>query len=232
MKTVIFVLAAIVAVNAQNTCYRTPVYTEKIDPIVCPKAGIKLPNYENASTYYQCGSVGTNGSLTSCATENYFSYVMQSCGPCESYLPSTICSALPFNATCVPIGSATTAPPATTGTATTATGSTATGSTATATTVAPSGSTASTAAPTGNVTTAAPTTQAPSTTSAVPEPPTDAPGSTTAGNSGDDTPSGTTIFIPQPPSPGESNVPTPVTPVPTAPNIEVTPPTVKDPPTQ
>ncbi|XP_026847420.1 peritrophin-55 [Drosophila persimilis] len=220
MKTVIFVLAAIVAVNAQNTCYRTPVYTEKIDPVVCPKAGIKLPNYENASTFYQCGSVGTTGTLTSCATENYFSYVMQTCGPCESYLPSTICSALPFNATCVPIGSATTAPPATTG------------STATATTVAPSVSTASTAAPTGNVTTAAPTTQAPSTTSAVPEPPTDAPGSTTAGDSGNDTPSGTTIFIPQPPSPGESNVPTPVTPVPTAPNIEVTPPTVQNAPAQ
>ncbi|XP_017144619.2 peritrophin-55 [Drosophila miranda] len=229
MKTVIFVLAAIVAVNAQNTCSRTPVYTEKIDPVVCPKAGIKLPNYANASTFYQCGSVGTNGTLTSCATENYFSYVMQTCGPCDSYLPSTICSALPFNATCVPIESATTAAPATTAsTATTAT--TATGSTATTTTVAPSVSTASTAAPTSNDTTAAPTTEAPSTTSAVPESPTEASDSTTAGGSADEAPSGTTIFIPQPPSPGESDVPTPVTPVPTAPNIEVTPPTVQSAP--
>ncbi|BFF92798.1 peritrophin-55 [Drosophila madeirensis] len=214
MRTVIFVLAAIVAVNAQSSCVRTPVYTEKIDPINCPKAGIKLANYENAQTYYQCAKVGGTGTLTTCPNSGYFSYVLQNCASCDSYVPSATCSALPFNATCVPIGATT--PGATTPGATTP-GAT----TAAPTTV---GSTTPQAAAN---TTAAVTTAAPTTTAGVPQPPTDADTGTTAAG---DTPSGTTIFIPQPPSPGESNVPTPVTPVPTAPNLDPTPPTAPEAP--
>ncbi|SPP80390.1 peritrophin-55 [Drosophila guanche] len=202
MRTVIFVLAAIVAVNAQSSCVRTPVYTEKIDPINCPKAGIKLPNYENAQTYYQCAKVGGTGTLTTCPNSGYFSYVLQNCASCDSYIPSTTCSALPFKATCVPIGATTPA----------------------VTTPAPSTTGSATTADAGK-TTAGVTTAAPTTTVAMPGPPTDSGIST---NAPGDTPSGTTIFIPQPPSPGESNVPTPVTPVPTAPNLDPTPPTAPE----
>ncbi|EDW54615.1 GM18687 [Drosophila sechellia] len=56
MKAVIFVLAVVVAMTgkAQAVCKNDPQYTEKIDPVVCNKAGFKLPNYENATLYYQC----------------------------------------------------------------------------------------------------------------------------------------------------------------------------------
>ncbi|XP_033167760.1 peritrophin-55 [Drosophila mauritiana] len=217
MKAVIFVLAVVVAMagKAQAVCENDPQYTEKIDPVVCNKAGFKLPNYENATLYYQCTTQVQSGASvltavpTSCAQGASFNYAMQRCMTCDTYFPSAQCSSLPIDVTCVPI--ATTVAPTTVTTIAPTTAST------TVTTAAPT-----TAAP-GESTTAAP---GESTTVAVPVPPTESPSSTTASGSDDIiTPTGTTIYVPQPPSPNDNNVPTPVTPAPTAPVINDGPPT-------
>ncbi|EDW95943.1 peritrophin-55 [Drosophila yakuba] len=205
MKAVIFVLTALLAVagKAHAECGKVPQYSEKIDPVECPLSGIQLPNYENATVYYQCSKATTTSkstaTLTGCPTNTYFNYAMQKCVTCDAYFPSTQCSSLKINVTCVSI--ATTVAPTAAPTVTP--------------TVAP------TVAPTE--TTVAPTTKAPGTT--VPVPPTDAPTTTTTVSDDIITPTGTTISVPQPPSPNDSNVPTPVTPAPTAPVINDTPPT-------
>eukprot|EP00099_Drosophila_melanogaster_P023083 NP_650747.1 uncharacterized protein Dmel_CG7714 [Drosophila melanogaster] len=218
MKAVIFVLAVVVAMagKAHAACSAVPQYTEKIDPVNCPQSGFKLPNYENASVYYQCtaqlqsdGSIVVTGVLTSCGEDTYFNYALQRCVACANYFPSAQCSSLPINVTCVPISTVTTVAPTT-------------GTTIAPTTASPTTAASTTAAP-GESTTAAP---GESTTVTVPVPPTEAPGSTTASGSDDIiTPTGTTISVPQPPSPSDSNVPTPVTPAPTAPVINDGPPT-------
>ncbi|EDV42212.1 uncharacterized protein Dana_GF17868 [Drosophila ananassae] len=214
MKTVILVLAAFVAVNAQQ-CDRTPIYTQEISPVVCPAAGLSLPIYTNPQAYYKCTTVAGRISpiATNCTNNNYFSYPLQGCQPCNSYLPTGPCSSLAFGPTCVDINTAddpTTIAPTTT-------------------TVAPTTTTsADTTTTTTTTTTAAPTTTTPS----VPTPPSES--DTTATPSGSDdviTPSGTTISVPQPPSPNDSNVPTPNTPIPTAPIIIDSPPTVTEAPT-
>ncbi|EDV48569.2 uncharacterized protein Dere_GG16348 [Drosophila erecta] len=231
MKAVIFVLTALLAVagKAHAACSSVPQYAEKIDPVVCPRASFKLPNYEDSTTYYQC-TQGLNAVLTAvltnCATDTYFNYVLQQCLSCADYFPSAQCSSLPIDVKCVPISTTTAAPgQSTTGTPTTST--TGTPTTVSPTTAAPGQST------TGTPTTVSPTTAAPgqSTTVSVPTPQTDAPGSTTTNSSNDDiiTPTGTTIAVPQPPSPNEGNVPTPMTPVPTAPTINNGPPTAPSP---
>ncbi|XP_017103041.2 peritrophin-55 [Drosophila bipectinata] len=214
MKTVILVLAAFVAVNAQTyqECNRTPQYTQEISPVVCPAAGLMLPIYSNAQTYYKCTTVAGRVSPipTNCSNSNYFSYPLQGCQPCASYLPSAPCSSLAFGPNCVDINSAeetTTVAPTTTTAAPTETTTTTT--------------TTTTASPTTTTTAATTTTQS------VPTPPTES--DTTSTPSGSDdviTPSGTTISVPQPPSPNDSNVPTPNTPYPTAPIIVVSPPTI------
>ncbi|XP_037729434.1 peritrophin-55 [Drosophila subpulchrella] len=208
---VIFVLAALVAVNG-DTCASLKEYSEKIDPVVCTQA-MRLPNYEDASTFYQCYSNRTY-TVKNCSSGSFFNMAMQECMSCASYFPSAECGSLKVNATCVPITASPTAAPNTT-------------------TVAPTPSTTAAPEPTpapSNSTTA--TTEAPgeTTTQSVPTPPTDSPAttaSTTSTTNNDDiiTPSGTTISVPQPPSPGESNVPTPVTAAPTAPTIKDSPPT-------
>ncbi|XP_016997258.2 uncharacterized protein [Drosophila takahashii] len=201
MKTVIFVLAALVAVNAQN-CSRVITYEQKIDPVVCPDTNMKLPNYENASTYYYCNS-NKDATLTNCDANTYFNMATQTCMTCSAYFPSEKCESLKFNPSCVAIAAVTTVAPTTTTTA------------------------APTAAPT-TTTTEAPG-ESTTTTSGVPQPPTDSPATQTTTTVSDDddiiTPTGTTQAVPQPPSPGDSNVPTPVTPPPTAPTINDGPPT-------
>ncbi|XP_016960243.1 peritrophin-55 [Drosophila biarmipes] len=202
MKSVICVLAALVAVNGD--CINLKTYEEKIDPVVCTDV-IKLPNYENLATYYQCNSKNSY-TVQNCAAGSYFNMAMQNCLPCASYFPSAECSSLKVNVTCVPISATPTDAPSTTAQPTTTAQST--------TTAAPTSSTTTTEAPGETTTQSAPT------------PPTDAPATTTTSNNDDIiTPSGTTQSVPQPPSPGESNVPTPVTPAPTAPVINDSPPT-------
>ncbi|XP_043655857.1 peritrophin-55 [Drosophila teissieri] len=215
MKAVIFVLTALLAVagKAHAQCSKVPQYSEKIDPVICPVGNIKLANYENAASYYECVKAGANGTLTSCPTDTYFNYATQQCRTCANYFPSTQCSSLTINVTCVPI--ATTVAP--------------TAAPTTISTIAPT--VAPTSAPTETTVTSAPsttvtsTTEAPGESTTVPVPPTDAPTSTTTVSDDIITPAGTTISVPQPPSPNDSNVPTPVTPAPTAPVINDTPPT-------
>ncbi|XP_017041011.1 peritrophin-55 [Drosophila ficusphila] len=208
MKAVILILAALVAQSTQQ-CSNTPTYTEKIDPVVCPKANILLPNYENVQNYYSCSLASNNSYIVTpleCGTGTYFSYVLQSCQACSSYLPTAKCGSLPYNASCVAMDSV--APTTTTE----APGESTTSSTTT-TTVAPT--TTTTEAP-GETTT----------TSALPEPSTESPATTTTNSDDIITPSGTTVSVPQPPSPTENDgVPTPVTPAPTAPNLNDHPPT-------
>lgn len=194
-----------IGIQAQDNC-PTPVYTENIVPVCQANTRIKLPNYADPTSYYSC-STGEPVPVKCEPPKGYFSYVLQECSTCANYIPAVECSQNKLGLKCEKIDS---------------------GATTT-----PSGSTAAPTTKTTNAADTTPKTTKPATTKAttvnpgptVPAPPDDttaAPGQITTPNG--DLPTGTTIFVPQPPSPNDPNIPAPPTPEPTVGTLAPEPP--------
>ncbi|XP_015032494.2 peritrophin-55 [Drosophila willistoni] len=224
MKAVLFVVATLMAVSIHAQSCNVPEYENAIDtPIGCIEGypNLKLPNYENPGSYYTCTDKKANTTgLVVCSEGTYFSYPLQRCASCKEYIPTVRCHGLTINVTCVPING--TSVSTTTVSTTVKDDSTESGSSSSTTTT--TTTTTTTEAPGESSTTT--TTKATTTTTSAPTPPTaDETTTTTASDDSVVTPSGTTIAVPGPPSPADSDVPSPETPVPTAPVIVDEPPT-------
>ncbi|TDG44645.1 hypothetical protein AWZ03_008966 [Drosophila navojoa] len=214
MKQVLIAVVGLLAIGiqAQDNC-PTPVYTENIVPVCQANTRIKLPNYADPTTYYSCSTGSSTAKPTPVLLKcepprSYFSYVLQECSTCANYIPAVECSQNKLGLKCEKINSGGTTAPS--------------GSTAAPTSKTTGGTTVKTTKPgTTKPTTANPGPTAPT----LPGDTTAAPGQTTL--PGGDLPTGTTIFVPQPPSPNDPNVPAPPTPEPTVGTLVPEPPYVE-----
>ncbi|XP_053945909.1 peritrophin-55 [Anastrepha ludens] len=207
MKSVFTLVCILSAAHyATADCGALKTYTTKLIPACDPNdLYIKWPNYANQSTYYVCLAVGY-AELIPCPSGDYFTYVMQQCSPCDSYIPAVQCKDLKTENTpnCVAIDNSTTST-----------------TTSSPTPIYPS---------TKNTTTGASTTTTASTTvsTTVVTPPTAkaSTASSSSSSSTSTTSSTTTTAFPAPPTPATTaaGVPVPPTPAPTPPTIVEEPP--------